>query len=281
MGTTASSRATTRRGGVVLDSHQHFWDLDQQVIPQLRDAPAVLQRSYRPADLAPQLAAHGITGTILVQGYPQDDATNRWYFEVANRTDFVRGVVAWADLTNLDRLRRQLDELQAQPKFVGLRHIVEDEPDDDWLVQPVVLRSLGELAARGIPYDLLVRASGLDRAVRVARELPGLSLILDHLAKPTGWDGWAEHIERLAGCPNVCCKLSSLITQPIDMTRYVQHARHCFGADRLMFGSDWPVCRLAGEYADVWRTLEQTLGPLTPAERDQIYGGTAARIYQL
>jgi L-fuconolactonase len=264
-----------------LDSHQHFWDLDRQVIPQLRGAPAVLQRSYRPADLQPHLAAHGITGTILVQGYPQDDATNRWYFELANRTEFVRGVVAWADLTNLDRLRRQLDELQAQPKFVGLRHIIEDEPDDDWLARPDVLRGLAELAARGVPYDLLVKSRSLPHAVRVARELPGLTLILDHLAKPTAWEGWAEQIEQLAGCPNVACKLSSLITQPVDMTRYVQHARQCFGPARLMFGSDWPVCRMAGEYTDVWTTLEQALGPLTATERAAIYGGTAMRTYRL
>jgi L-fuconolactonase len=169
---------------------------------------------------------------------------------------------------------------------------VHDEPDDRWLVRDDVLRGLAKLATRAVPYDLLLRPRHLSVAAGVAEALPELSLVVDHIAKPqiacAGWDDWAEPLAKLARHPNVTCKLSGMVTeadwrhwQPGDLHPYVDHALSCFGPERLMFGSDWPVCLLAGDYGRVVGALEENLAGLSASEQAEVFGGTAARVYGL
>ncbi len=273
-----------------LDAHHHFWQLDRFQYPWMTPDLTPLLHDFGPAQLQPLLAAHGIQRSVLVQTISALDET-RWFLQLADQYDSIAGVVGWVDLTD-PALEQTLDALAQHPKFVGVRHQVHDEPDDRWLVRDDVLRGLAQLAARAIPYDLLLRPRHLAIAVEVAQALPDLSLVVDHIAKPAiarrGWEEWAKPLARLAKHPNVTCKLSGMLTeadwkhwQPGDLRPYVDHALCCFGPQRLMFGSDWPVCLLAGDYGRVVGALEENLTRLSIAERAEVFGGTVARVYGL
>ncbi len=273
-----------------IDAHHHFWQLDRFRYPWMTPDLEPLLRDYGPADLQPLLAAHHVDRSVLVQTISSLDET-RWFLQLSERHEFIAGVVGWVDLTD-PALDQMLDELAPHPKFVGVRHQVHDEPDDRWLLRDDVLRGLAQLAARSIPYDLLLRPRHIPAAIEVALALPELSLVVDHIAKPAiahrGWDDWAKPFAKLAKHPNVTCKLSGMITeadwqqwQPGDLRPYVDHALSCFGAERLMFGSDWPVCLLAGGYGRVVAALEENLAGLSDAERADVFGGTAVRVYGL
>ncbi len=176
--------------------------------------------------------------------------------------------------------------------LVGIRHQVQDEPDPDWLARPDVRDGLRAVAAAGLVYDLLVTPRELAVAAATVRALPEVRFVLDHGAKPAiadgGWQPWADLVTELAALPNVTCKLSGLVTeadwagwQPRDVLPYARHLLAAFGPERLLFGSDWPVCTLAGQYADVYALAEQAVAALAPAERDAVLGGNAARVYGL
>ncbi len=273
-----------------IDAHHHFWEIGRYDYAWMGPELAVLQRDYGPNDLGPLLDRSGIDRTVLVQTISSVDET-RWFLDLADRHAFIAGVVGWVDLTDPD-VGIVLDELSAHPKLAGIRHQVHDEPDVDWLAREDVRRGLGELARRKIPYDLLIKPPHLAASLAVARALPELTLIVDHIAKPEiaarGWDPWAEGIAALAGCPNAACKLSGMITEADwtqwtakDLAPYVQHVVAQFGSDRVMFGSDWPVCRLAGEYEQVVEALTVNLSGLTDRQREDVFGRNAARWYRL
>ncbi|HVJ80327.1 MAG TPA: amidohydrolase family protein, partial [Planctomycetia bacterium] len=184
----------------------------------------------------------------------------------------------------------QIAEFRAHPKFVGVRHIVQDEPDDDFIVRPAFLRGLGLLEQAGLPYDLLFFVKHLRHAATVAEKFPRLKLVIDHLAKPRIKNGstedWAPDFRRAAACPNVFCKLSGMTTEadwatwkPADLQPYVNAALELFGPERLMYGSDWPVCELAATYERQYTALLECLGKLSPAEEAAIFGGTARAFY--
>jgi L-fuconolactonase len=250
----------------------------------------VLYRDYLPSDLAPILKANGITQTILVQA-SNSVAESRWLLKLAESHDFIAGVVGWVDLTSSD-IDAQLDELSAHSKFKGVRHLVESEPNDDWLIQPAVISNLQKLSARALSYDLLVHTRHLKYVPHVAESCPDLKLVIDHLAKPpiarNEIEEWSRVLEPLAHYSNMHCKLSGLVTeanwnswQPHDLRPFVDRVLEFFGPDRMMFGSDYPVCLLAATYDRVLDGFLEILKDLSNADREKIFAGNAAEFYRL
>ncbi|MFD7107471.1 amidohydrolase family protein [Streptomyces celluloflavus] len=272
-----------------IDAHHHLWDLTRRDQPWLDGAWAEpIRRSYALPDLVPHLAVHDVDATVLVQS-SASYAETADLLAVAAGDGPVCGVVGWADLTD-PGLAGVLAALPAG--LVGIRHQVQDEPDPDWLTRPDVLRGLGAVAGAGLVYDLLVTPRELPAALAAVRALPELAFVLDHAAKPAvargDWQPWAAGIADLARLPNVSCKLSGLVTEadwaawrPPQILPYARHVLDAFGPERVLFGSDWPVCTLAAGYADVVALAEAATGHLTPAERSAVFGGTAGRVYRV
>jgi L-fuconolactonase len=279
---------------VIVDGHQHFWDPARANYPWMQAAElAPIRRAFGPRDLAPLLKANGIDATILVQCRSALEETIE-FLSLAADTPFVAGVVGWADLTDealgdtLDRLR----DGSGGAKLVGIRHQVHDEADPHWLSRDDVRRGLSAVFARDLTYDLLVRTRELSAAIATARAFPQARFVLDHAAKPPIAQGfsreWADGIGELAACRNVWCKVSGLATEAKwddwDAKRllpYIQHVADCFGEDRLIFGSDWPVCLLAGSYGEIKGALEACLEKLGPGMRDKAFGVNARRAYRM
>lgn len=277
---------------LVIDSHQHFWQLSRPFDYGWLAAPqhAPIHRDFLPEDLQPHLAGVGVDRTVFVQTQHNVEE-NRWVLGLAEQHDFIAGVVGWVDLAG-EACEAQLEEFQDEPKFVGIRHVTQDEPDDDFIIRPEVVRGLKVLEKHGVPFDLLFYVKHLKHAATLARQLPELPMVVDHLAKPRIKDGtlddWIDNFRAAARFPNVYCKLSGMITEadwrnwrPADLKPYVEAALEAFGPQRCMYGSDWPVCELAGSYEQVYAALVEALGPLSPTEREWIFGRTAAKFYGL
>lgn len=278
--------------GQIIDAHQHFW---QRSLPfdfswQDPDALAPIRRDFLPEDLQPLLHKVGVDRTIVVQTQHKL-AENRWALELAKKHDFIAGVVGWVDLAS-DACEQQLLEFAEDPRFVGVRHVTQDEPDDDFIVRPQILRGLRMLEKHQVPFDLLFYVKHLKHAATLARELPDLPMVIDHLAKPRIRDAavgdWIDNFRAAARFPNLYCKLSGMITEadwrswkPADLKPYVEAAVEAFGPKRCMFGSDWPVCTLAGSYEQAYSALVEVLGPISAYEREWLFGRTAAEFYQL
>ncbi len=273
-----------------IDAHQHFWDLDRFTYRWMPPGPSVLRRNYLPEDLAPILARNRFDGSVLVQANTVA-AEAEWMLELATRHEFIKAVVAWVDLTD-PRLGERLDQLQRHPRFKGVRHPVHDEADPRWLLREDVLRGLAELERRDLPYDLLLRPVHLPLVPILAERFPQLRMVIDHLAKPPiarhSLEGWAEQFAAAAQYPRVWCKLSGMITEAdhrswktAHLLPYVAHALRCFGPERLMFGSDWPVCLLAGSWKQVLAAFTQALGPQPMEVREKLIGGNACAFYRI
>lgn len=277
---------------MVIDAHQHFWQLDLPFeYDWLKsDVHQPICRSYLPADLQPHLNACGIDKSIFVQTQ-HNVAENRWVLKLAEDNDFIAGVVGWVDLASVE-CEQQLEEFKDHPKFVGIRHVVQDEPNPDFIIQPDVVRGLKVLQKHGVPYDLLFYTIHLKHATQLGRQLPDLPMVIDHLSKPKIKDqiveGWQDDLKAAAQFPNVYCKLSGMITEadwqnwkPADLKPYVETALEAFGPERCMYGSDWPVCELAGTYEQAFHALKEVLGPISETESAAIFGGTAEKFYGL
>jgi len=288
---------TPTKADMIIDAHQHFWDHDVNPQDWIDGSMAPLDKDRMPADLKPDLDDAGIDATVLVQASHSRAETDQ-YLAIADEHPWVAGVVGWTDLT-ADNLGDHLDRLKMHPKFVGLRHVVQGEPDENWIVRDDVLRGLDALEDRGLTYDLLFFPKHLRHTPTLAGRFPGLKLVIDHLAKPpikasaagnpTGVAAWRDDLKAAAEHANVYCKLSGLVTEadhehwkPADLRLFVAHAVECFGPERLMYGSDWPVCQLAGGYTRQLDALREVLpAGLSPADEASIFGGTAARFYGL
>ncbi|MDA9549309.1 amidohydrolase [Bradyrhizobium sp. CCBAU 45321] len=279
---------------MIVDAHQHFWDPARADYPWMEaDELAPIRRAFGPADLVPLLQANGIDASILVQCRSALEETEE-FLRIADATPSVIGVVGWADLTDA-ALGEMLDRLRALPggdKLVGIRHQVHDELDADWLLREDVQRGLTAVFAHDLAYDFLVRSRELPAAVATAQAFPHARFVLDHAAKPPIAEGgsaeWSERIAVLAACGNVWCKISGLATEAVwndwnaeRLFPFVEHAAKCFGEDRLIFGSDWPVCLLAGSYGEITTALEACLARLGPRVRDKAFGVNAAQAYRL
>lgn len=279
---------------MIIDGHQHFWDPARADYPWM-DAPELtpIRRAFGPADLAPHLSANGIDASILVQCRSALEETEE-FLRIAHENPFVVGVVGWADLTDA-ALGETLDGLRASPggdKLVGIRHQVHDEADPEWLLREDVQRGLTAVFAHDLAYDFLVRTRELPAAIATAQAFPQGRFVLDHAAKPPIADGgsteWFDGIAALAACGNVWCKVSGLATEAVwndwDRQRlfpFVAHAATCFGEDHLIFGSDWPVCLLAGSYGEIKGALEACLLKLGPQVREKAFGVNAKAAYRL
>ncbi|MAF52610.1 MAG: hypothetical protein FI707_14915 [SAR202 cluster bacterium] len=274
----------------IVDSHHHFWDLSKLDYAWMPAGESVIKRTYLPADLRPVLRQNDVSKTVVVQAHQSLDETE-FLLDIARDTDFVAGVVAWVDLQS-PNVGVDLDRLMRRPKLVGVRHQVEDDPDDDWLVRSETVRGLRMLAERGLAYDVLARPRHLSRVPDLAERVPDLRMVIDHIAKPLIKDGvmgpWASDIAAVAEIPGVHCKVSGMVTEAdhetwtlADLIPYVAHVVDVFGYDRLMFGSDWPVCLLASGYDRVLDAALEAVAPATPANRAAFLGRNAIRFYGL
>ena len=271
------------------DSHQHFWSYDPAQYPWIPPG-SPLQRNWLPPDLAPLLSAAGLDGCIAVQAR-QTLEESRWLLGLAEHHTIIKGVVGWVDLRSPD-LDRDLAALARHPKFRGVRHVVQDEPDVNFMLGAEFLRGIGKLRAHGLTYDILIYPQQLPAAIELAGRFPEQPFVLDHIAKPHIKDGtlepWQTQIRELAKAPNVLCKVSGMVTEADhatwtaeDFKPYLDVVFEAFGEDRLMYGSDWPVCLYAASYARMFTLIDDYTRGLSSVARDKFFGGNAARFYGL
>ena len=277
---------------MTVDAHHHVWDLsvrDQDWIPEA----SPLRRDFTLADLEPEASAAGVDRTVLVQTITVPEETPE-FLELAAAHDLIAGVVGWTDLTRPD-ITDELARLRALPGgryLKGIRHQVQGEPDPEWLLRPDVHRGLSAVAEAGLVYDLVVLPHQLPSCTKAAAALPQLAFVLDHLGKPPVASGalepWASELRALAALPNTVAKLSGLVTEAdvsswtvADLRPYTDTALATFGPDRVMFGSDWPVCTLGATYGEVLAAAQELTGDLDAAERADVFHGTATRVYGL
>ena len=273
----------------MIDSHQHFWKYSSAEYGWIDDSMAALRRDFLPTDAQREFEAAGVQASIAVQARQTPEET-RWLLELADRHPFIAGVVGWVDL-QADGVDAELERLSQHPRLVGIRHIVQGEPDG-FLGGSAFLRGVGHLERHSLTYDILVYARQLPAAIAFARAFPRQRLVLDHLGKPDirrgEYDEWRRHFVRLAELPNVCCKLSGLVTEanwaswtPAQLRPYLDAALEAFGPARLMIGSDWPVCLAAASYGTVIGLVRDAIGEYSVDEREQILSGTARKIFRL
>ena len=274
---------------MTIDAHVHFWRYEPAEYAWIDDALAPLARDFLPEDLAPLAAAAGTSGVVAVQAC-QSLADTGFLLDLADRHPLVRGVVGWIDL-QADDVAAQAARFHARA-LVGVRHVVQDEPDDAFLLRPAFVRGIAALEDLGLAYDLLIRPRQLPAAVELAGRFPRQRFVLDHLAKPDiardGLAAWEPELRQLADRPNVLAKLSGLVTEadwaawtPETLRPYLDVAWDAFGPERLMIGSDWPVCTVAGEYGRVVGAVVSYVRDRPPAETAAVLGDNAARFWNL
>ncbi|HET9522149.1 MAG TPA: amidohydrolase family protein [Candidatus Limnocylindrales bacterium] len=276
---------------VRVDAHQHFWDLESGRYSWPTPAEAAIHRTFRPEELEPELRAAGIDATVVVQATDSLADTDAMLDE-ASRHPWIAGVVGWLPLANRPAAERELDARGGRGRLCGVRHLIHWEADRDWLLRGGVQAGLDLLAEQRLPFDVVaVFPDHLPLVPAVADAHPDLILVIDHLAKPPfrseGWDRWVEAMRRAADRPTVHAKVSGLDTAAgpgwtVDELRPAWDvALDAFGPDRLLFGSDWPVCRLVSSYGDVVSAARDLVAELTPPEQDRVLGGTAIEVYRL
>ncbi len=272
-----------------IDSHQHFWRLDRGDYGWLKPELAPIYRDFGPEDLSPLLARHGIEGTVLVQAAPTV-AETEFMLCLAAKTPFVKGVVGWVDFEST-RAVEEIERLAADPALKGLRPMIQDVPDAEWMLRATIGPAVARMQHMGLGFDALLKPKHLEPFRQFLEYYPDLAVVIDHGAKPDiaggGFEGWARQIREVARDPRVHCKLSGLVTEarrdwePRDLEPYLDLLLESFGPSRLMWGSDWPVVELAGGY-DRWRAAAISyIGRLSAGEQAAILGGTAAGFYRL
>ena len=273
-----------------VDSHQHFWHYDPVRDAWITNEMAELRRDFVPSDLLPELRANGIDACIAVQADQSENET-RFLLDLAEKHREIAGVVGWVSLTD-PKVEERLAYFSRFQKLRGFRHIVQAEPDDRFLLRKDFLRGVAILARHGFTYDILIYARHLPVANEFVHQFPEQKFVIDHLAKPRikarELDAWARAIRAVAEHPNVCCKLSGMVTEadwkhwrPSDFRPYLDVVFESFGPGRLMFGSDWPVCLLGGRYAQVKQIIDDYTQSLSTSDKDNIFGGNAIRFYGL
>ncbi len=273
---------------MIIDSHQHFWRYKPTRDVWITEEMAVLQHDFLPDDFEPELDRNGVAATIAVQASQSDEET-RFLLDLAASNDRICGVVGWVDLQN-DDVEEHLGRLRQFAKLRGFRHIAQDEPDDSFLVRPTFVRGVRAMAQFGFTYDILIYSRQLPAAIQLVEQCPGQRFVLDHLGKPPirsgEIDGWARNVLTLAKAPDVYCKLSGMVTENDwrswragDFTPYLDVVFEAFGSERLMFGSDWPVCLLAASYAQVKEILEEYIRRRLPGAFDSVFALSASNFY--
>jgi len=272
-----------------IDAHHHFWHYSKADYGWIDDSMAALRRDFLPEDLAPEIAAAAIDGVISVQARQTLEETD-WLLATAAEHPWIRGVVGWVPLAD-PTLPARLERLAANPILRGVRHVLQTEPDA-WMERPDCNAGLAQLRGHGLAYDILIYHQQLPAAIRLVDRHPDQIVILDHIAKPDIRHGvlepWARDLAELARRPQVYCKLSGVVTEADyaawtyeQILPYLETALTAFGPSRMMFGSDWPVCRVATSYLEWMHAVERFAGMLTAGERDALFGTTAIRAYRL
>lgn len=270
-----------------IDAHQHFWTLARGDYGWLTPAVGPIHRDFGPDDLAPLLTAHGIERTILVQAAPTE-AETRFMLDIAARSPFVAGVVGWCDFESPDAAER-IAQLSGDPLLVGLRPMVHDIADPEWLTRPDLAPAFAALIAHDLVFDALLRPQHIRPLLSLLERHPDLACVVDHAAKPDLVSGdiarWREEMSAVAAYGQVFCKLSGLVTEAgadwtVETLRpVVDHLLSSFGPDRLIFGSDWPVVTLRADYSRWFETVQELIADLPEADRAAIMGGNAHRLY--
>lgn len=274
-----------------IDAHQHYWRIDRGDYGWITSEIPVLYRDFLPADLKPHLDKHGLDGSIVVQAAPTIEETD-YILSLAEKDPTIKGVVGFLDLED-ESHALHYERFAEHPKFVGFRIMIQDMPDETVILSDAYVAALRAYAERGVPVDLLVRSDQLDAVIALVKQVPGLHGVIDHIAKPGIADGkmepWASQIKELASHPNLYCKLSGMVTEADhadwsaeQFVPYIRLVLESFGPDRIMYGSDWPVCLLAAEYDEVVDILERAL-PVSwgPTERNKLFGDNAKAFYRI
>jgi L-fuconolactonase len=274
----------------IIDAHHHLWKYNPSEYGWMDDSMTVLKQDFLPEDLEAELKGAHIAGTLVVQARQSLEET-RWLLKLADKHPFIKGVVGWFDLCS-PYVVQQLRDFAGHPKLVGARHVIHDEEDDDFMLRPDFKTGLVYTGAYGLCYDLLLFPRHLGRALKLAKTLPRQRFILDHLGKPPIRKGelepWKEDINKLAAYGNVWCKLSGMVTEADwsnwsyeDLLPYLETVLEAFGPDRLMMGSDWPVCTLAGAYSRVMSIVPEFISSLNKADQARVLYKNAVDCYQL
>ncbi|CAI6041370.1 hypothetical protein PAECIP112173_01025 [Paenibacillus sp. JJ-100] len=273
-----------------LDAHQHFWQYNTRDYGWISEEMNVIQRSFLPEDLHPILTASGISGCIVVQARQSLEETE-WLLELADKHEFIKGVVGWVDLCS-ENAALQLEKYAASPWLKGVRHVIQDEPDVKFVLRKDFQRGIALLKQYNLAYDLLVSKEQLPYAVELVQAFPQQRFVIDHLAKPDIKAGilspWKEAIIAISAYPNVHCKLSGMVTEADwnnwtqeDFTPYLDTVLQAFGPERVMYGSDWPVSNVAGTYRQVFNLLQTHVHSLSQAEQQMIFGDNCRIFYNL
>ncbi|HIA47409.1 MAG TPA: amidohydrolase [Candidatus Hydrogenedentes bacterium] len=273
-----------------IDAHQHFWQYNDDDYGWMSGETGILRSNHLPDDLWQAQKRIGFDGSVAVQARQTLEETH-WLLSLANLEPRIKGVVGWIDLAS-NKVDIQLAQFGTHPKLVGVRHVVQDEPDDEFMLRPEFLEGIRKLKRYNLVYDLLLYEKHLPVAIKVVRDLPEQTFVLDHISKPLIKDRvlspWDANLSELASFPNVSCKLSGMVTEadwaswkPEDLAPYMDIALEAFGPERLMIGSDWPVCRVAGEYERVMQCTIDYLKKLSKKEQVLVLGDNCRRIYEL
>lgn len=274
-----------------VDGHQHFWNLSEVEYPWLVPAYGPIYATFGPSDLEQQLKQAGIDRTILVQSANSYEDTASMLVH-SDGHEWIGAVIGWVNLLDPAETEKRLSMYQHHPKFRGIRHLIHEEPDPNWVIQPVVIESLKVLAAHGMIFEVVaVFPNHLKHVPTLAAQVPNLTLVIDHLAKPPiaakQMSPWSDQLKAAAAFPSVYAKVSGLNTaasptwNAAELKPYIDYAIDCFGADRLLFGGDWPVAILAGNYAQLWKETQAALAGRPQTEIDAILGTTAQRVYRI
>ena len=275
---------------MVIDSHQHFWEYDPVRYAWIDDSMKVLQKDFLPAELGPILKDNKVDGCVAVQA-DQSEAETEFLLRMAEENDFIKGVVGWVDL-RADNIADRLAYFSQDKKLKGVRHIVQEEPDPEFMLRKDFQNGIGHLAQFGLTYDILVYPNQLAAAVLLTRAFPDQKFVLDHIAKPRISEGldnqWVHYIKELALNPNVSCKVSGMVTetrnfkwQQEDFSPFIEVVLDAFGWQRLLYGSDWPVCLLGGSYKEVLTIVTDYMDKLPEKEKAGIMGLNAINFYAL
>ena len=273
-----------------IDSHQHFWIFDPVRDAWINDDMKAIKKDFHPEDLEPNLSKYGFDGCVAVQAN-QSEHDSFFLLELAAEFDFIKGVVGWVDLRS-DDLRSRLAKFACYRKLKGFRHIVQAEPDDNFLLGDKFCRGIALLGNYRFTYDILIKPHQLKTAVQFVRKFPDQEFVIDHLAKPFIKDqimgDWKKEMAQLGQFENVSCKISGMVTEAdwrnwksADFKPYIDHVISTFGTDRVMFGSDWPVCLVAADYGKVIEVVERNTSHLSQQEKKMLWGLNAQKFYDL
>lgn len=275
---------------MIIDAHQHFWNYSPSKHAWISDAMAVLKRDFLPSDLSKIYEKNSVTGCVAVQADGSEEETN-FLLQLAEENDFIKGVVGWVDLRD-QQVEDRLSHYQSFAKLRGFRHVVQDEPDPNFMLRDDFRRGLKALEGFGYTYDILVYPHQLDAAIKTVQDFPKINFVLDHIAKPdikeARMDNWLPKINTLAQSSNICCKISGMVTEASwknwrqrDFVPYLDAVTEAFGMDRLMFGSDWPVCLVSGNYEEVLKIVQDYYRDFSKEDQDKLYHVNVSRFYGL